>query len=100
MEKSESVRIKSRPSVTCNSNRVNEFISVTGVQLKKVLIDTEITMTLKISEDPEELKYYWTQWYDKAGTPMRANFDEYVKMQNRIAHLNSKLWISVGCYGA
>lgn len=42
------------------------------------------------SEDPEELKYYWKQWYDKVGTPMRANFDSYIKLRNEAARLNSE----------
>lgn len=42
------------------------------------------------SEDPEELKYYWQEWYDKAGTPMRATFDEYVELKNEAARLNSE----------
>lgn len=48
----------------------------------------ELTMIMKTSEDPEELKYYWQQWYDKAGTPMRKNFEEYVKLRNEAARLN------------
>lgn len=47
-------------------------------------------MILKTSEDPEELKYYWTQWYDKAGTPMRSYFDEYVELKNEAANINGK----------
>lgn len=51
---------------------------------------SELTMVLKQSDDPEEMKYYWQEWYDKAGTPMRANFDEYVELKNEAAHMNSE----------
>jgi peptidyl-dipeptidase A len=42
------------------------------------------------SRDPEKLKYYWTQWYDKMGEANRDIFFEYVKLRNESAHLNSE----------
>lgn len=50
----------------------------------------ELTEILSKSEDPEELKYYWTQWYDMAGTPVRSLFDKYVELNKEAAVLNSK----------
>lgn len=54
----------------------------------------ELTEILSKSEDPEELKYYWTQWYDKAGTPVRSLFDKYVELNKEAAVLNSKRFTS------
>lgn len=51
------------------------------------------------SEDPEELKYYWTQWYNAAGTPTREHFDTYLRLNKEAAILNNytsgaELWLS------
>lgn len=50
----------------------------------------EITSVLDSSNDPEELKYYWQEWYNKAGAPVRADFDKYVALNKEAAVLNSK----------
>lgn len=36
---------------------------------KLLQLEPEITEIFESSSDPEELKYYWTEWYDRAGTP-------------------------------
>lgn len=53
-------------------------------------LEPEISAVLEKSRDPEELKYYWLQWYNKAGTPSRAHFDTYVRLMNEAAELNSE----------
>lgn len=50
----------------------------------------ELTEILLKSEDPEELKYYWTQWYDLAGTPTRKDFETYLQLNKEAANLNSE----------
>lgn len=60
---------------------------------------TELTEILTKSEDPEELKYYWTQWYNSAGTPTRQHFDKYLSLNKEAAILNNftsgaELWLS------
>lgn len=50
----------------------------------------ELTEILQKSEDPEELKYYWTQWYDLAGTPTRHDFETYLRLNKEAAVLNNK----------
>ncbi|XP_039447371.1 angiotensin-converting enzyme-like isoform X2 [Culex pipiens pallens] len=52
-------------------------------------LEPELTEIFATSRDPEELKYYWTQWYDKAGTPTREAFDKYIKLSNEAAKLNN-----------
>lgn len=42
------------------------------------------------SENPDELKYYWEQWYNLAGTPTKKDFAAYVRLKNAAARLNSK----------
>ena len=41
------------------------------------------------SRDPEELKYYWQEWYNKAGKPVKKDFTNYVELTNESARLNS-----------
>lgn len=50
---------------------------------------SELTEILDKSEDPEELKYYWEQWYNLAGKPVRKHFDKYVELNKEAAILNS-----------
>ncbi|XP_058452884.1 angiotensin-converting enzyme-like [Malaya genurostris] len=52
-------------------------------------LEPELTEILATSRDPEELKYYWVQWYDKAGAPTRKNFDTYVALNGEAAQLNN-----------
>lgn len=51
-------------------------------------IHLELTMVLKNSDDPEEMAYYWKEWYDKAGKPNRRHFEKYLKLRNEAAVLN------------
>lgn len=51
----------------------------------------ELTEILEKSNDPDELKYYWSQWYDHAGRPTRANFDKYIELKKEAAVLNSNM---------
>lgn len=53
-------------------------------------LEPEITEILGTSSDPNELEYYWTQWYDLAGTPSKENFFKYAKLKNKAARLNRK----------
>ncbi|XP_073823622.1 angiotensin converting enzyme [Musca autumnalis] len=52
-------------------------------------LDPEIEEIITKSRDPEELKYYWTQFYDKAGTPTRKSFERYVELNTKSAKLNN-----------
>lgn len=52
-------------------------------------LEPELENIFDKSRDPEELQYYWKQWYDKAGTPTRSHFDTYVRLTNEAAVLNS-----------
>lgn len=51
---------------------------------------SEIEKIFEESEDPEELQYYWEQWYNLAGTRTKPNFLTYVRLKNEAARLNSK----------
>lgn len=55
-----------------------------------VQLEPEITEIFLTSTDPDELKYYWTQWYDRAGTPCKEDFFKYVKLKNKAAQMNRK----------
>lgn len=47
-------------------------------------------MILMKSVDPEELKYYWQEWYDIAGKPMRTNFEKHIPLKNEVARANGE----------
>ncbi|XP_055904990.1 angiotensin-converting enzyme-related protein-like [Eupeodes corollae] len=51
-------------------------------------LEPHIQERLQNSRNPEELKYYWQAFYDKAGTPMRENFQKYVNLSRKAAKLN------------
>nr|QHO60759.1 salivary 71kDa-like protein [Sergentomyia schwetzi] len=51
-------------------------------------LEPDLTEIFIKSLDPEELKYYWQQWYDKAGTPTRPYFDKYIELNREAAKLD------------
>uniref|UniRef100_A0A336LZ65 Angiotensin-converting enzyme n=1 Tax=Culicoides sonorensis TaxID=179676 RepID=A0A336LZ65_CULSO len=51
-------------------------------------LEPELTETLASSRNEEELRYYWLEWYNKAGTPVRENFQKYVDLNKEAAVLN------------
>lgn len=54
-----------------------------------ISLEPEITQILQTSRHPDEMKYYWTQWHDTAGTPSKDDFFKYIAMRNKAAKLNS-----------
>lgn len=61
-------------------------------------LDPEITEIIATSRDPEELKYYWTEWFDKAGRPTKPAFLKYLNLTKEVARLNgfdnyADLWL-------
>lgn len=55
---------------------------------KMFQLEPEITEVLVKSTDPKELEYYWTNWYNLAGTPCKADFFKYARLKNKAAQLN------------
>jgi peptidyl-dipeptidase A len=53
-------------------------------------LEPELDDIIANSRDPEELKYYWVQWYNKAGAPTRDDFQTYVDLTREAAILNSE----------
>lgn len=49
---------------------------------------SELTEILKTSDDPDELAYYWKEWYDKAGTSAHSLYKEYLQLKNEDALRN------------
>jgi peptidyl-dipeptidase A len=49
---------------------------------------TELSEIISSSKDPAELKYYWIEWYNKAGLPTKEDFLKYVKLSQTSADLN------------
>lgn len=61
-------------------------------------LEPEITEILAQSRDEAELKYYWQQWYNKAGTPVKESFQKYIDLNKESALLNgfkdgADLWL-------
>ncbi|XP_062548667.1 angiotensin-converting enzyme-like [Armigeres subalbatus] len=61
-------------------------------------IDPEITEIIGTSRDPEELKYYWLEWFNKAGKPTKPDFQKYLELTKEVAKLNgydngADLWL-------
>ncbi|XP_030380441.1 angiotensin-converting enzyme-related protein [Scaptodrosophila lebanonensis] len=50
-------------------------------------LEPHVQERLANSRDAEELAWYWREWYDKAGTPMRDNFAKYVRLTRKAAQL-------------
>eukprot|EP00099_Drosophila_melanogaster_P007593 NP_001260258.1 Angiotensin-converting enzyme-related, isoform B [Drosophila melanogaster] len=51
-------------------------------------LEPHIQERLSHSRDPAELAWYWREWHDKSGTPMRQNFAEYVRLTRKASQLN------------
>ncbi|KAG5677065.1 hypothetical protein PVAND_006849 [Polypedilum vanderplanki] len=61
--------------------------------------EPDIIEILLKSRDPDELEYYWTNFYNLAGTPSVKNFYKYVELRNKAAVKNkfkdgSEMWLS------
>ncbi|XP_055641474.1 angiotensin-converting enzyme-like [Toxorhynchites rutilus septentrionalis] len=62
-------------------------------------LDPELTEIMASSRDAEELKYYWIEWYNRAGKPTRESFQKYVDLNTEAAKLNgfengADVWLS------
>lgn len=53
----------------------------------------EVKEKMLHSRDPEERKYIWTEWRKIVGYRSKDLFDEFVKLTNHEAILNSKSFI-------
>ncbi|KAK6617495.1 hypothetical protein RUM44_005083 [Polyplax serrata] len=61
-------------------------------------LEPDITEIFVKSRDPDELRYYWSEWRNAAGKPVREMYKEYVKLSNEAAVLNnftdtSQFWL-------
>lgn len=61
-----------------------------GNEIKDLSLNPDITRIMEKSRDPEELKYYWLQWYTKLGRKNKNKYPIYVKLRNEAAKLNSE----------
>jgi len=52
---------------------------------KKVPLDPDLTSTFRNSRNPEELKYYWKEWREATGNPMKDIYFEYQKLKKQEA---------------
>ncbi|XP_058124051.1 angiotensin-converting enzyme-like [Anopheles coustani] len=64
-----------------------------------ISLEPELTEIFANNRNQEELKYYWVQWYNEAGTTARAPFMNYVDLVREAALLNNftsgaEVWLS------
>uniref|UniRef100_T1GRJ8 Uncharacterized protein n=1 Tax=Megaselia scalaris TaxID=36166 RepID=T1GRJ8_MEGSC len=52
-------------------------------------LEPEIQERITNSRNPDELAYYWKEWYDHSGLPSRENFRTYVELTRKASKLNS-----------
>lgn len=62
-------------------------------------LEPEITNVFEKSKNPDELKYYWKEWYDRTGKPSEDDFFTYVGLRNKASKLNRKIFTNLErCY--
>ena len=76
------------------SNMQTNYATATACSYKNATecglqLEPHIQERMSNSRDPKELAHYWKEWYDKAGTPMRANFAKYVELTRKAALMNN-----------
>lgn len=77
--------------------RFSYFVNNINLVIESCFLITELTNILRTSNDPDELKYIWTQWRNKT-KESKKQFKEYVDLVNEAARLNnytdySEQWI-------
>ena len=63
-------------------------------ELEYLSLYPDISKIMEKSRDPEELKYYWMQWYTELGRQNKKKYIDYVELRNEAAKLNSETLIS------
>ena len=48
---------------------------------------------MKTSRNEQELRHIWTEWHNKCGNRIRNNYEQFVKLSNQAARLNS--WVNI-----
>lgn len=61
-------------------------------------LEPELADVYTRSRDPEELTFYWKEWYDKAGTPVAKLYREYIRLNTMAAQINgfrsgAEMWL-------
>lgn len=61
-------------------------------------LDPEVSDVYSKSRNPEELAFYWKEWYDKAGTPVAKLYKDYIRLNTKAANMNgfpsgAELWL-------
>jgi len=44
---------------------------------------------MKESRDEKELRHIWSEWHNKCGNRIRKPYEQFVKLSNQAARLNS-----------
>ena len=63
-------------------------------ELEYLSLYPDISKIMEKSRDPEELKYYWMEWYTELGRQNKKKYFDYVELRNEAAKLNSETLIS------
>ncbi|XP_055598845.1 angiotensin-converting enzyme-like [Uranotaenia lowii] len=70
--------------VSENYNNV-EVCSFTNSSQCDMALEPDLSNIFLSSQDPEELKHYWIEWYASAGTAAKNDFFNYVQLKNESA---------------
>ncbi|XP_062136108.1 angiotensin-converting enzyme-related protein [Drosophila sulfurigaster albostrigata] len=88
LEASDYLELKNAISAMQSNYATTSVCSFANRSDCSLTLEPHIQERLSKSRDPAELAWYWREWYDKAGTPMRQNFGKYVRLTRKAAQLN------------
>ncbi|EDW12345.1 angiotensin-converting enzyme-related protein [Drosophila mojavensis] len=88
LEPSDYLELKNAISAMQSNYATTTVCSYTNRTNCSLTLEPHIQERLSNSRDPAELAWYWREWYDKAGTPMRDNFAKYVRLTRKAANMN------------
>ena len=67
-----------------------KFCSYDNENNCNISLEPELLEIFQKSQNAEELKYYWVQWYNLAGSKVVGKFEKYVELKNEAARMNSE----------
>lgn len=64
-----------------------KMINYTLIQTNNSI--TDVKKIMKESRDEKELRHMWSEWHNKCGNKIRKPYEQFVKLSNQAARLNS-----------
>lgn len=76
------------PHNILNGGNETERITTHYAAYCDLSIENDLQRIMEVSRNADELKYIWTNWYNKVGAPNRNNFMRYVDLVNHAAQIH------------